>query len=55
MPDLIDHELSSQLFPEDARRRAREMIEEIGSVGAYSHSKGIPLVRRHIADFLGRA
>jgi alanine transaminase len=54
-PDLIDHELAPQLFPEDARSRAREIIEAIHSVGAYSHSKGIPLVRQHIAEFLERA
>ena len=32
--------------------RARELREEIGSVGAYSHSQGVPLIRQSVAHFI---
>ncbi|PCH37590.1 PLP-dependent transferase [Wolfiporia cocos MD-104 SS10] len=36
----------------DVIQRAKQLQEEIGSVGAYSHSKGIPLIRKHVAQFI---
>ncbi|GAA97564.1 uncharacterized protein L969DRAFT_91476 [Mixia osmundae IAM 14324] len=51
-PDLLDNPLAPKLFAQDAIDRAREYIKAIGSVGAYSHSKGVPLIRQYVADFL---
>ncbi|EOR04676.1 hypothetical protein J056_000007 [Wallemia ichthyophaga EXF-994] len=48
-PELINN---AQLFPKDARDRASQLLHEIGSVGAYSHSKGVPFIRKQVADFL---
>lgn len=48
-PELIDN---TQLFPKDVRDRAHELLNEIGSVGAYSHSKGVPFIREQVAKFL---
>ena len=39
-------------WPQDVLDRAKELQEEIGSIGAYSHSKGVPLIRRSIAQFI---
>lgn len=36
-------------LPGDAARRARDILEDIPSVGAYSNSKGVPAVRARIA------
>ena len=55
-PDLmnsenIEHTL--KLFPADAVARARKYLDAIGgSTGAYSHSQGIPLVRKGVANFI---
>ncbi|GAA5972972.1 hypothetical protein JCM11641_000347 [Rhodosporidiobolus odoratus] len=51
-PELLDHPASSRIFPKDAIARARSLIEEIGSTGAYSHSMGVPAIRRRVADFI---
>ncbi|BGP19593.1 hypothetical protein JCM10213_009314 [Rhodosporidiobolus nylandii] len=51
-PELLDHPASSQIFPRDAIERARTLIEEIGSTGAYSHSMGVPAIRRRVAEFI---
>ncbi|GAA5853087.1 hypothetical protein JCM8547_000197 [Rhodosporidiobolus lusitaniae] len=51
-PDLIDHPASSQIFPQDAIKRARQLLTEIGSTGAYSHSMGVPAIRRRVAQFI---
>ncbi|KAI5120386.1 hypothetical protein M0805_000166 [Coniferiporia weirii] len=49
-PELIDQ--ARALFPEDTIARAQEILEEVGSIGAYSHSQGVPLVRKSVADFI---
>jgi len=49
-PELL--EKASNLFPKDVKARAKELLEEIGSIGAYSHSKGVPLVRKSVAGFI---
>ncbi|EIW79865.1 transaminase [Coniophora puteana RWD-64-598 SS2] len=45
-------ELAPGAFPEDVKARAKQLQEEIGSIGAYSHSQGVPLIRQHVADFI---
>lgn len=56
-PDLLKpeaRELTSKLFPEDAIERAESLLEEIGSVGAYTQSQGVPRIRKDIADYISR-
>jgi len=56
LPDSIgiDHPNASQMFPEDAIQRAREMKAAIGSkgVGAYTNSKGVLQFRKDVAHFI---
>ena len=49
-PPLID--LVKDKWPSDVIDRAQQLQAEIGSIGAYSHSKGIPLVRKHVAEYI---
>lgn len=45
-------EIVQDKWPSDVLARAKELQEEIGSIGAYSHSKGVPLIRRSVAKFI---
>ncbi|EGN92169.1 hypothetical protein SERLA73DRAFT_191509 [Serpula lacrymans var. lacrymans S7.3] len=45
-------ELAPNAFPQDVIARAKELYEEIGSIGAYSHSQGVPLIRQSVANFI---
>lgn len=49
-PDL--KQLAPNAFPSDVIARANELYEEIGSIGAYSHSQGVPLIRQSVAKFI---
>ncbi|EKM56752.1 uncharacterized protein PHACADRAFT_254051 [Phanerochaete carnosa HHB-10118-sp] len=49
-PPLID--LVKDKWPSDVVDRARELQEAIGSIGAYSHSKGVPYIRKSVAKFI---
>jgi hypothetical protein len=40
------------VFPADVIARAKELQEEIGSIGAYSHSQGVPFIRKSVARFI---
>lgn len=55
-PDLLAPEkaaLVSQLYPRDAIERAKRLLGMIGSsIGAYSHSQGVPGIRQTVAKFL---
>lgn len=42
------------IFPSDAIARAQELYTEIGSIGAYTHSQGIPFIRKNVAKFIER-
>ncbi|KAL4648455.1 alanine aminotransferase 2-like isoform X1 [Arapaima gigas] len=46
--------LNSPLFPEDAKNRARHLLQSCGggSIGAYSASQGIECVRKDIARYI---
>lgn len=44
--------LVSQLYPKDAIDRAATLLKSIGSVGAYSHSQGVPYIRETVAKFI---
>ena len=49
-PPLID--LVKGQWPSDVVDRARELHGVIGSIGAYSHSKGVPFIRKNVAQFI---
>jgi len=49
-PQLIEARVP--LFPRDALDRAKFLLKNLGSVGAYSHSKGIHVVRESVARFI---
>jgi alanine transaminase len=49
-PDL--ERLAPGVFPKDVIDRARQLRAEIGSIGAYSHSQGVPFIRQHVAEFI---
>ncbi|KAJ3197280.1 hypothetical protein HK101_004761 [Irineochytrium annulatum] len=54
-PDLLldsNREATSKLFPADAITRAKSYIDAVGSTGAYTHSQGIPKIRREVAKFI---
>lgn len=50
-PALLD---KTHLFPADVVKRAKGILNIIGSTGAYSHSQGIPAVRDAVARFIGK-
>ncbi|KAI0320396.1 transaminase [Amylostereum chailletii] len=45
-------ELAPGVFPKDVIARAKELHAETGSVGAYSHSQGVPFIRQNVAKFI---
>jgi aspartate/methionine/tyrosine aminotransferase len=49
-PALAD--IAPDAFPKDVVGRAKELAAEIGSVGAYSHSQGVPYIRQSVAKFI---
>ncbi|CBQ68350.1 probable alt1-alanine aminotransferase [Sporisorium reilianum SRZ2] len=51
-PELMQQPGIDKIFPEDTQQRAKLLLADIGSVGAYSHSKGASIVRKHVAEFI---
>lgn len=47
-PNLLNYDL----YPLDVVERAKILLKEIGSVGAYSQSLGVPYIRKQIAHFI---
>lgn len=43
-------------FPEDAKKRARDLLNGCRghSVGSYTDSTGIEIIRRHVAEYIER-
>lgn len=52
--DSMDPKMRDSLYPSDVIDRARRLLKSIGSVGAYSHSQGDPLVRQSVANFIAQ-
>ena len=48
--------LSSSDIPQDVKDKVNELLDGCGgrSVGAYSDSCGVEIVRKHIADYIER-
>ncbi|KAJ7432123.1 1-aminocyclopropane-1-carboxylate synthase 2 [Mycena galericulata] len=51
-PELATLVPTEEIFPADVRARAKELQHEIGSIGAYSHSQGVPFIRKSVAEFI---
>ncbi|KAK9475848.1 pyridoxal phosphate-dependent transferase [Lipomyces japonicus] len=51
-PELLNNEYTPRIFPSDAIQRASTLLKEIGSVGSYSQSQGVPYIRRSIANYI---
>jgi alanine transaminase len=54
-PDMMQGDLlpiAEKIYPKDVLKRAKGLWEEIGSVGAYSPSKGLLGIRKRVAKFL---
>ncbi|WWC93301.1 hypothetical protein V866_000134 [Kwoniella sp. B9012] len=53
-PDLFEkhQELAEKVYPKDVIARAKSLYKEIGSVGAYTHSKGVLAIRKRVAKFI---
>ncbi|KAL6306874.1 transaminase [Sparassis latifolia] len=45
-------ELVKDKWTPDVIARAQELHDASGSIGAYSHSKGVPLIRKHVTQFI---
>lgn len=53
-PMLMEEHLDviKTIYPGDVIRRAQSLHKEIGSVGAYTHSKGVLQIRQRVAKFI---
>jgi alanine transaminase len=45
-------ESGKNIFPADVIARANELYTEIGSIGAYTQSQGVPFIRKNVAKFI---
>lgn len=45
-------EVTKKIYPADAIARAQSLYKDIGSVGAYTHSKGVLGIRQRVAKFI---
>ncbi|CCH44269.1 putative alanine aminotransferase [Wickerhamomyces ciferrii] len=44
--------LESDEFSKDVKTRSKILLNKIGSLGAYSHSQGVPYIREQVAHFI---
>lgn len=53
-PQLMEEhlEIAKKIYPNDVIERAKSLHKEIGSVGAYTPSKGVLAIRQRVAKFL---
>ena len=52
-PELLNEPAVVAAMPQDVVERAQKYLSEIpAGTGAYSHSKGVEVVRREVADFI---
>lgn len=56
-PELLEHEdalMNSLGYKQDVIDRAKTLLKDVKSVGAYSQSQGAPGIRQSVADFIER-
>ncbi|KAI5965208.1 ALT1 [Candida pseudojiufengensis] len=51
-PELLNEE--GIKFPNDVKERAKAILKNVGSIGAYSHSQGAAYFRQSVADFISK-
>ncbi|WBW75451.1 alanine aminotransferase Alt1 [Schizosaccharomyces osmophilus] len=54
-PALLNHTHEpwfKNIYPSDVVERAGLLLKDTGGVGAYSDSQGIPIVRKHVAEYI---
>lgn len=51
-PALIDESTLKTIYPSDVTERAKRLLGGTPSVGAYSDSQGVGVVRQDVADFI---
>lgn len=51
-PALLEDPTLNAHFPSDVKQRAKDILSDVGSVGAYSHSKGATSIREHVKEFI---
>lgn len=57
-PGLLEHEdvlFNSLGYKSDVVDRARKLLKEVKSVGAYSQSQGAPGIRQSVAEYIERS
>lgn len=57
-PGLLEHEdvfVKSFGYKPDVFERAKKLLKEVKSVGAYSQSQGAPGIRQSVAEYIERA
>lgn len=53
-PELMTNPVTSAAFPKDVIARAQHYLSNMSSTGSYTHSKGLTVVRKQVADFVHR-
>ncbi|ODV85800.1 hypothetical protein CANARDRAFT_7170 [[Candida] arabinofermentans NRRL YB-2248] len=53
-PELMENPRLKDSIPSDLLARSKELLDNIGSVGAYSHSQGVEYVRNSVAKFISK-
>lgn len=51
-PFLLEHPDVGKMFPADAIARAKTMLGYVGSIGAYSDSRGAPGIRQEVSNYI---
>lgn len=51
-PQLMENPAVAHVFPQDAIDRAKAYLSKLSTVGAYTHSMGLQIVREEIAAFV---
>lgn len=52
LPELMNNPTVASAFPSDAIQRAKDILDDVGSVGAYSQSMGAHTIREHVAEYI---
>lgn len=51
-PKILESQEAKNIYPEDVISRANKLLENIGSVGAYSNSQGVTYIRKSVANYI---
>lgn len=52
-PELIENQYIQKIFPKDVIQRAKTILSGVdGNTGAYTHSQGLPSIRKSVSKFI---